>query len=299
MNEWKIFLAPFLGGVIGYITNDLAIKMLFRPRKAIYIWGWQVPFTPGLIPKQKGRIACSIGKVVSEQLLNAETIKETILSEKSLSILRDKINVYFAKLKDDKRTVEEVLGQFVESEKMELYKNQIIDFSEKKIMEKIGESDLERKIAHMGIEALKEKMQTGLLKHFFNENFYETLENSLEKIVKDMLIQKAPELIRTEVENMEETLLKTTLNDIYLAQQERVPSFTDKVTALYEQGINRYLEEVLDAVGIEKIISDRINSFDAEQLEQMIFGIMKRELKAIVYLGAVLGFFMGFLNLLW
>ena len=32
----KLFIAPAVGGIIGYITNDLAIRMLFRPRKAIY-----------------------------------------------------------------------------------------------------------------------------------------------------------------------------------------------------------------------------------------------------------------------
>ena len=63
-------IGPAVGAVIGYITNDLAIKMLFRPRKAVYIGTLHVPFTPGLIPSQQGRIAKSIGEVVSRQLLN-------------------------------------------------------------------------------------------------------------------------------------------------------------------------------------------------------------------------------------
>ena len=53
MNLTEMIMAPLVGGVIGYITNNLAIKMLFRPRKAIYIGKWHIPFTPGLIPKQK------------------------------------------------------------------------------------------------------------------------------------------------------------------------------------------------------------------------------------------------------
>ena len=70
----RAIVAPLLGGVIGYITNDLAIRMLFRPRKAVYIGKFHVPFTPGLIPAQQGRIAQSIGDVVSGQLLNEETV---------------------------------------------------------------------------------------------------------------------------------------------------------------------------------------------------------------------------------
>lgn len=46
----KYILMPFLGGIIGYITNGIAIKMLFRPRKAVYLGHWKIPFTPGLIP---------------------------------------------------------------------------------------------------------------------------------------------------------------------------------------------------------------------------------------------------------
>ena len=54
--ETTYFIAPLLGGLIGYITNDIAIRMLFRPHKAKYLFGIHIPFTPGIIPKEKGRI---------------------------------------------------------------------------------------------------------------------------------------------------------------------------------------------------------------------------------------------------
>ena len=118
MNLTEMIMAPLVGGVIGYITNDLAIKMLFRPRKAIYIGKWHIPFTPGLIPKQKERIAISIGSVVSKQLLNAETIKKTIVSETTLQAIRDKINSLLENVKEDQRSIEEVLEGYVEKEKI-------------------------------------------------------------------------------------------------------------------------------------------------------------------------------------
>ena len=46
-----------VGAIIGYVTNWLAIKMLFRPQKEIRLRGKRLPFTPGLIPKEKERIA--------------------------------------------------------------------------------------------------------------------------------------------------------------------------------------------------------------------------------------------------
>ena len=49
-------VSPLMGGIIGYFTNWLAIKMLFRPHKKLYIGNLPIPFTPGLIPKERTRI---------------------------------------------------------------------------------------------------------------------------------------------------------------------------------------------------------------------------------------------------
>lgn len=73
--ELSYIIAPLLGGVIGYITNDIAIRMLFRPHTAKYIFGIHIPFTPGIIPKEKGRIAEAVGGVISENLMNKEVLE--------------------------------------------------------------------------------------------------------------------------------------------------------------------------------------------------------------------------------
>ena len=70
----SFIIAPIVGAFIGYITNDIAIRMLFRPYKTKHIFGLHIPFTPGLIPKEKGRIAKSIGDVISENLMNSEVL---------------------------------------------------------------------------------------------------------------------------------------------------------------------------------------------------------------------------------
>ena len=50
---WTYILPPLVGGVIGYVTNAIAIRMLFRPHTAKYIMGRRVPFTPASFPKRK------------------------------------------------------------------------------------------------------------------------------------------------------------------------------------------------------------------------------------------------------
>ncbi|NEP41186.1 MAG: DUF445 family protein, partial [Okeania sp. SIO2H7] len=61
---WVYLIPPVAGGVIGYFTNDIAIKMLFRPYKGYYIFGRKIPFTPGLIPANQERLAKRVADTI-------------------------------------------------------------------------------------------------------------------------------------------------------------------------------------------------------------------------------------------
>ena len=64
MSIISILAPPIIGGVIGYITNDLAIKMLFRPYAPVYIGSFRLPFTPGIVPKRLENLAALLGREV-------------------------------------------------------------------------------------------------------------------------------------------------------------------------------------------------------------------------------------------
>ncbi|NJL22214.1 MAG: DUF445 domain-containing protein [Leptolyngbyaceae cyanobacterium SM1_3_5] len=68
-NLWLVLAPPIVGGIIGYFTNDIAIKMLFRPYRALYIGGRRVPFTPGLIPSNQERLAKRVADTIMGSLL--------------------------------------------------------------------------------------------------------------------------------------------------------------------------------------------------------------------------------------
>jgi uncharacterized membrane protein YheB (UPF0754 family) len=72
---WLLLSPPLVGGVIGYFTNDIAIKMLFRPYKAIYIGGRKLPFTPGLIPSNQEKLAQRISDTIMGSLLTPEELQ--------------------------------------------------------------------------------------------------------------------------------------------------------------------------------------------------------------------------------
>ncbi|MGL4879681.1 MAG: DUF445 domain-containing protein [Waterburya sp.] len=75
-NLWIFFVPPIAGSIIGYFTNDIAIKMLFRPYKAIYIGKRKLPFTPGLIPSNQERLAQKIADTIMGSLLTPDEIQK-------------------------------------------------------------------------------------------------------------------------------------------------------------------------------------------------------------------------------
>ena len=74
-NLWLLLVPPVVGGVIGYFTNDIAIKMLFRPYRTIYIGGRRVPFTPGLIPSNQERLAKRVADTIMGSLLTPKELQ--------------------------------------------------------------------------------------------------------------------------------------------------------------------------------------------------------------------------------
>ncbi|KOA18940.1 hypothetical protein CLHOM_26800 [Clostridium homopropionicum DSM 5847] len=74
----KFLFSAIVGAIIGYITNWLAIKMLFRPHTEKRIFGIKVPFTPGLIPKEQSRLAKSTGEAIGNHLLTQDTMFDAL-----------------------------------------------------------------------------------------------------------------------------------------------------------------------------------------------------------------------------
>ncbi len=74
MALWIYVVPPLAGLVIGYFTNDIAIKMLFRPYRPYRVFGWRIPFTPGLIPQNQPRLAKQIAKTIMGSLLTPEEL---------------------------------------------------------------------------------------------------------------------------------------------------------------------------------------------------------------------------------
>lgn len=75
MSWTVIVLTPLVGAFIGWVTNLLAVKMLFRPLQAREILG--ITFH-GLIPRRRSEIAATVARTVERDLLSAEEISNVL-----------------------------------------------------------------------------------------------------------------------------------------------------------------------------------------------------------------------------
>ncbi len=91
-------IPPLLGAFIGYVTNYIAIRMLFRPLKPWRIFGLRLPLTPGIIPSKRGELAQKMGDMVGDHLLTADDVgrafaKDSVQRELRLAVT-DKLGVF-------------------------------------------------------------------------------------------------------------------------------------------------------------------------------------------------------------
>ncbi|EHK2442295.1 DUF445 family protein [Clostridium perfringens] len=190
----KIYIiGALIGAVIGYITNWLAIKMLFRPREAKYIFGMKLPFTPGLIPKEKSRIANKVGETVGTHLLNSDSLSKALKDDKIKAkfneVAKEKINQIINSNSTLENSLKNTLG-----ENYYALKGNMIDNIAKTILESIQEEEFKNKVKFYIVDSIKERLNKKPEKiiDFINSNkFREVIINTLEEEKTRDIIGKA------------------------------------------------------------------------------------------------------------
>ncbi|MBO1626215.1 DUF445 domain-containing protein [Bacillus arachidis] len=162
MNMWLNMLTTTgLGAIIGGYTNHLAIKMLFRPHRPIYIGKFRVPFTPGLIPKRRDELAVQLGKMVVDHLLTPEGIGKKLTDEKFQQEL-----IQWVQLEVDKILVNEQ--------------------SLREVLEKWGLEDVEGKAVQQIENMIVEKIET-FLSQYYTYTWEQALPSSVHEKVEQMI----------------------------------------------------------------------------------------------------------------
>ena len=178
--EFLKYAVPILvGALIGYCTNYIAIKMLFRPKNPVKIGSVKLPFTPGIIPKNQPRIAKAVGEAVGEKLFTSDDIKDVLQSEE----MKSNITGSLMGLVTTDRTIEEILKGNMGDEKYGEVIDKVYDTVCDKIEEGIKEADIASIIKDAGKDAILEKVQGTMLAMFVNEDLIMSIMEPLKKAI--------------------------------------------------------------------------------------------------------------------
>lgn len=296
--ELSYLIGPLSGSVIGYFTNWLAIKMMFRPHKAKYIFGMKIPFTPGLIPKERGRLAEAVGSSISENLMNREVLEKNLLSEEMLIKIGEGYDTFIAKQKVNIESLRTFLSHFLSKDDLDKIQSDTGRELAAQIHSRLADSNFGSMLAHAAVEHAICKMENSLLGIAFNvEQFLillqEPAEHLLSKHINQIISNNSEEIIVHLISQESDKLLDTPVCDLLQGHDEQLVQLRVILLDGYRQIISIHLPKILSTIDISRIIRDRINELDMEESERIILSVMNKELRAIVWLGALLGGIIG------
>ncbi|UZP04334.1 DUF445 family protein [Clostridium botulinum] len=149
-----LLFLTLIGGLIGWVTNILAIKLLFRPIKPIKIPIFNIEII-GLIPKRQKEIAKNIGEVIANELLTVDDLFSEIIKEddkedfneyiknKIVTIIAEKINFIPAPFNMMiKNYIDEIINNELNPIINDIYNTIIIKSKEKIDIQKIVEEKI-------------------------------------------------------------------------------------------------------------------------------------------------------------
>ena len=153
----NIIIMTLVGALIGWFTNFLAVKMLFRPLQP-----WRIPLTKieiqGLIPKRREEIAVTIGKTVEEQLINVKELISRLIEGENRAELILSIRVKILSIIDDKipSLVPSAIKQAILSKVRDVITQEIENFVDHSMGEMIEQSVHKIDISNLVEERIKD-----------------------------------------------------------------------------------------------------------------------------------------------
>lgn len=296
--NYSIIIKPLIGAGIGYVTNLIAVKMLFRPLKPIKIGKHTLPFTPGIIPKNKARLAEAIGNSISTNLLTEDSLKKTLLSREMKENIKIKISNVLSyaetensiKLKD---YIKSYIGDVSYNKNLEKLTTHITS----NLYETLISYNLSDLIAEKFELAIREKLKGSALGIFGGKTLISSISENASFKINEYIETEGENLIYELVSKELEKYTSYTTSDIYNSIETSNISVQNLIINIYEDFIIKTMPSILNSINISNIVKNKINSMEVLELENIILQIMKKELNALINLGALIGFILGMLNL--
>lgn len=294
--QWKILVAPIIGAIIGYVTNKIAVEMLFRPLKPIYIGKFRLPFTPGIIPKGKDRLGKALGDAVGNNLLTPAIIKETLLSKKMEKDIEVSLDSLFLKLSSEESTLESKLQLSLSEATTTRLEELITETLTKKVNHGLISMNFGEIVAAEVLTTVRSKVKGTMLSMMLTESTLAPITSSIEVRVNQYIEEHSEEKVGEFIHDELISFIGQPISSFLV--NFNTNELKQTILNLYRMLVNNYAVQLLDTLNLSKIVEEKISAMEIRELEVLVLSIMEKELGAVVNLGALIGFILGLINLL-
>ncbi len=276
---------PLIGAIIGYCTNYIAVKMLFHPYRPVKVFGKPLPFTPGVIPKNKSRLARAIALAVSDVLLTKEDIAARITDgtlETASTALVSGSGLFGDKTPD--QLAQAFSGDLLHTETIE-------EFLTDKVHEGIKDMDIGAIVAEKAGEVVRSNPMLAFLP-------VGSILGAVKVKIGEYVDSEACRAQIAAVVTAKVAKLKDAPTGDTLARLGMTAAGAEAlVITVIRKLLDTYLEPMLNALNIQQIIEDKVNEMPISDFEDLVMSVMKNELNAIINLGFFIGLLIGMVNI--
>lgn len=279
---------PIIGALIGAFTNFIAIKMLFRPLKPVKIGKFTLPFTPGVIPRHQEELAEALSNTVYNNFFSNTDIEGIFMSDEMADNFAGGIYNRLEKLE-----MSDITEGISEDSRMKI-KEAIYN----KLHEMILETDIEGMVAAEAEKIIKAKVGTGKITNLIiNDRVTAGLSTYIGKQVaghiKEHDLEILYPILTKQGEDMEQMNFAS-LADSIGADKETITGIIKKGYIGFMQGAKTTIAETFH---IKEFIYNKIMELNPADIERLVNEAIKREMNYLVYLGGLLGFIIGIINI--
>lgn len=284
MDLLSIVSGPIVGAVIGYITNDIAIRMLFRPHRAIYIGKWRLPFTPGIVPRRKDQLAAILGEAIVEKFFNADDL-EIVFTTGISDAVADRV---IALLKSEASL--SALKGVVPDEAAEKLETELCI----RIEAAICTSELPEVFAREGSRmAVSHISSSEAVK-----NIADSASGALARDIREFIIEHGHEYILPMLHSEIERVTHIPLGELTAAMVgEHETELREAIKALYLRFMATHVRPIVESIDVGGMITDKIILMSSAEVEDLVLTVVKRELRLVVLFGAFVGAIIGTVNI--
>lgn len=296
MEIFHLLAGPLIGALIGYCTNYIAVKMLFRPFRPIRVFGHRLPFTPGVIPKGQGRLARAIGGVIGTTLLTEDDVRQTLLSDEVTGSLRSGIDRALAQKADVELGT--LCLSLADETAYDASRRVMQDKLTDTLADRVSDMHLGETIASQVLDAVRQKVSGSLIGMMLSDDMLAGFAGPIRDGIDTYLQGNAYALLRPEVTRGWTDLEHRTVGEVQSLLAQANLSLTDVLMAVYEKLADSRSGALLRMLDLSGVAERRILAMQPEELERLVLSVLKKELRAVVNLGALVGFVLGLLNLI-